>query len=167
MADILDLEIQQDDEMQLDDGEITMEELKETVRIRKGRGFGHSYSKREMNEKYEGIVTSGEPESLDIPAQRSVEGWILIVTGVHEEAHEEDVHQKFSEFGELKNCHLNLDRRTGFLKGYALVEYVSLKDARAAIEGLDGTDLLGNAINVDWAFVKKAWKTPKKSGSKK
>jgi len=154
----LDLEVQQEDIAMDEDGDVGIEKLKEQVRTRKGRGFEAGIPKRDQGGAYESLHTT-ETDQYEVPAQRSVEGWILIITGVHEEAHEEDFQTRFAEYGEIKNLHMNLDRRTGFIKGYALVEYETLKEAQAAKDALDGTEVLGNIINVDFAFMKKSLST--------
>ena len=83
---------------------------------------------------YTGLTSDRNPG----PILKSVEGYVLIVTGLPEDLQEEDLQDKFSEHGEIKNCVLNVDRRTGYVKGYALIEFEGLDQAKQTIKEFNG-----------------------------
>ncbi|KAF9969637.1 hypothetical protein BGZ73_007936 [Actinomortierella ambigua] len=125
----------------------------EIIIRRKGRGF-QSGEQRGDGVHGSAFDQLSAADSAAGRAQKSIEGWIVLVTGVHEEATEEDISDKFADFGPIKNLHLNLDRRTGYVKGYALVEYDNFEEAQEAIKTMNGSKLLGQTLEVDFAFVK-------------
>lgn len=49
-----------------------------------------------------------------------------------------------------------------FAQGYALVEYETMRDAQAAIDGMNNTQLLEQTILCDYAFVRPPPAGPKK-----
>lgn len=146
----IEVEVQEDDDNIIIDDNETLNEMKSNVRHRKGRGF-HEQSDRSIEQTGQFDTLANENEAG--PA-RSVEGWILFIRNVHEEAQEDTLYDLFREYGNVKNMHLNLDRRTGYAKGYALVEYETYKDAKSALDNINGQELLGHTLHVDWAFIK-------------
>eukprot|EP00834_Sanchytrium_tribonematis_P002231 NODE_64_length_26047_cov_1.706837.p16 type:complete len:122 gc:universal NODE_64_length_26047_cov_1.706837:21755-22120(+) len=86
--------------------------------------------------------------------QPSIEGYIIMMTNVHEEATEDDVLDLVTEYGKVVHIHLNTDRRTGYVKGYCLLEYEKLDEAVNAVIGLKKTKFLGQNLDCDFAFTK-------------
>ncbi|ORZ30973.1 hypothetical protein BCR44DRAFT_1443590 [Catenaria anguillulae PL171] len=123
-------------------------------RTRRGRGFNSGRDPRESVE-YE---TYDQSDVNTGRAQKSVQGYVIIATNIHPEASEEDVLDAFADFGPVSNIHLNLDRRSGFVKGYALVEYAQFAHAKKAVAQMNGTELLEQIISVDFAFSKSSVK---------
>ncbi len=55
----------------------------------------------------------------------------------------------FAKFGQVESAKVIQDRFTGRSKGFGFVEMSDKTQAEAAINGLNGTDLVGRAISVN------------------
>ncbi len=66
-------------------------------------------------------------------------------------AEREDVIQLFAPFGEVLNCSLPLERDTGRKRGFAFIEMVDEAIESKAIDGLQGTELMGRPLRINKA----------------
>ena len=66
-------------------------------------------------------------------------------------AEREDVLQLFAPFGEVLNCSLPLERDTGRKRGFAFVEMADEAIELTAIDGLQGTELMGRPLRINKA----------------
>ena len=66
-------------------------------------------------------------------------------------AEREDVLQLFTPFGEVLNCSLPLERDTGRKRGFAFIEMADEAIESKAIDGLQGTELMGRPLRINKA----------------
>ena len=66
-------------------------------------------------------------------------------------AEREDVMQLFAPFGEVSNCSLPLERDTGRKRGFAFIEMADEAIESAAIDGLQGAELMGRPLRINKA----------------
>ena len=66
-------------------------------------------------------------------------------------AEREDVIQLFAPFGEVINCSLPLERDTGRKRGFAFIEMADEAIESKAIDGLQGTELMGRPLRINKA----------------
>ena len=75
----------------------------------------------------------------------------IYVGNMSYEVQEDDLRQAFSEFGQVDSVTIIIDKYSGRSKGFGFVEMSSKEAGQAAIEGLNGKDLKGRALNVNEA----------------
>ena len=66
-------------------------------------------------------------------------------------AAQEDVIELFAPFGEVANCALPLERDTGRKRGFAFVEMADESAEPAAIEALQGAEMMGRPLRINKA----------------
>jgi len=64
---------------------------------------------------------------------------------------ESELHELFSQHGDVASANLVMDRDTGRPRGFGFVEFSDPSQADAAIEALNGTEIGGRSLTVNEA----------------
>lgn len=79
----------------------------------------------------------------------------IYVGNLSYDATDEQLEQAFSAFGAVTSAKVIVDRQSGRSRGFGFVEMPDDQEAKAAIEGLNGTDMGGRALSVNEARPKR------------
>ena len=74
-----------------------------------------------------------------------------------------DLRQLFEPYGVVDTIHVITDRDTGRSKGFGFVEMSDSAAAKAAIQGLNGTELEGRALTVNEAKPREPRREPSRA----
>ena len=75
----------------------------------------------------------------------------IYVGNLSNEVTEEDLKQAFETFGQVESVKIIQDKYTNRSKGFGFVEMASKAEGQSAIDGLNGKELKGKAVNVNEA----------------
>ncbi|XP_010547757.1 PREDICTED: glycine-rich RNA-binding protein 3, mitochondrial-like isoform X2 [Tarenaya hassleriana] len=75
----------------------------------------------------------------------------LFVGGISYNTDDQSLREAFSRHGEVLEAKVIVDRETGRSRGFGFVTYTSSEEASSAIQALDGKDLHGRYIRVNYA----------------
>jgi RNA recognition motif-containing protein len=79
------------------------------------------------------------------------------------EADDQDLHEIFSQAGNVVAARIVTDRYTGRSKGFGFVDMATNADAQSAIDKFNGAEFNGRPITVSLAQPKKAEEAPRRS----
>jgi RNA recognition motif-containing protein len=64
---------------------------------------------------------------------------------------EQELHELFSQYGQVTSAQLVMDRETGRPRGFGFVEFANDEEAKAAINALNGQNMGGRDLTVNEA----------------
>jgi RNA recognition motif-containing protein len=76
---------------------------------------------------------------------------------------EDDIRQRFEQYGVVDKVNVITDRDTGRAKGFGFVEMPDTAAAQAAIQGLQGKELAGRTLTVNEAKPREPRREPRQA----
>ncbi|RZB98634.1 glycine-rich RNA-binding protein 4, mitochondrial-like isoform X1 [Glycine soja] len=84
-------------------------------------------------------------------AIRSMSSAKLFVGGISYSTDDMSLRESFARYGEVIDVKVIMDRETGRSRGFGFITFATSEDASYAIQGMDGQDLHGRRIRVNYA----------------
>ncbi|KAK9926122.1 hypothetical protein M0R45_023368 [Rubus argutus] len=78
----------------------------------------------------------------------------LFIGGISYQTDENSLKEAFAKYGEVLDARIITDRDTGRSRGFGFITYNSSEEASSAIQALDGKDLHGRLVRVNYATEK-------------
>lgn len=89
--------------------------------------------------------------SAMLQAVRSMSSSKVFVGGISYGTDDQSLVDAFSNYGQVVEAKVIMDRESGRSRGFGFVTYTSSEEAGAAITGMDGKDLQGRIVRVSYA----------------
>eukprot|EP00002_Diphylleia_rotans_P016718 TRINITY_DN324_c0_g1_i23.p1 TRINITY_DN324_c0_g1~~TRINITY_DN324_c0_g1_i23.p1 ORF type:complete len:203 (+),score=19.26 TRINITY_DN324_c0_g1_i23:61-669(+) len=67
----------------------------------------------------------------------------------------------FKSFGKLRSAMVGINRRTGESKGFGFIDFEDRRDAEEAFSSMNGKDLDGRSLRLDWDLPLQTKETPR------
>ncbi|PNT09755.1 hypothetical protein POPTR_012G061600v4 [Populus trichocarpa] len=84
-------------------------------------------------------------------AMRCMSSSKLFVGGISFQTDDNSLKEAFDKYGNVVEARIIMDRETGRSRGFGFVTYTSSEEASSAIQALDGQDLHGRRVRVNYA----------------
>jgi RNA recognition motif-containing protein len=87
----------------------------------------------------------------DLEKRKGADNMNIYVGNLSHQATEDDLRKAFEAFGQVESVNIIKDKFSGESRGFGFVQMPSKQEAQKAIEQMNGTDLMGRAVNVNEA----------------
>jgi len=98
------------------------------------------------------VVVVFEVSEVGMAMTQGVQKNTLYVGGLAEEVNESILHAAFIPFGDIKDVKTPLDQATQKHRSFGFVTFLEREDATAAMDNMDGAELYGRVLTVNYAL---------------
>lgn len=123
-----------------------------TTQIYHQQQTGHPANYHSIRNNPRQYIAGGTSSILYEP-ERSIQGYVLFLRNIHPELKEDDLKDLLLDYGRPIDIKMPLDNRTGYLKGYGLVEFREREVAERVKTAFNGYSFMGKKLSVDFSFI--------------